>query len=322
MRSATTTRTLLALACLAALATPAHAEIGETVGRDEFVSAYGPNWGNDFAKVSLSINSTAGYQHDANTASAVRAVSWSAPGARLFRKGVTLWDVTADSLAIRHRTDLAAMGTGATGKIIIDGDSFFECFLLGPAPRALCQRTINFNRVFAENRYTYYIAGVIPVTLGGSIAGSVNVTVNGDAQMTPFSTNVAQGADDITFGSFAVNAAVYGTSWFTVLAPPAIGAELRANVDFIRLAVGPRADAKRRTCRTGAADCSQDRRTNYSFSTLAESTTFHTLGGKIEVEGCIIGFCAEDSLLDWRGQDLGRLRMYSTNRNERFSSRY
>jgi len=315
-------RTLLALACLGALATPAHAEIGETVGQDESLSVYGPNWGNQHASVSLNINSLASYQHDANTASSVRAASWSAPGARLFGGGVTLYDLTADSLAARHRTDLPAMGTAAVGKIIIDGETFFNCFLVVTAPRAVCLRSHNFNRVITEQRFTYSIAGLIPVTFGGSISGSVNVTVNGDAKLNPFSTNVAQGAEDITLGSFGVNAAIVGTAFFRVFSPPVLGADIRANVDFIRLAVGPRADARRQTCRTGAVDCSQDRRVRYPISTFAESTTFHSFGGNIQVEGCILGFCAGDTLLNWRGADLGRLRMYNTSRTERFSSRY
>ena len=316
-------RTLATLACLGALAAaPARAEIGETIGNDEIVSGYGWNAGNSVASAQFGINSWSRYVHDASTSSGLHAVSWSAPSARLLGANITLWEMTADSGIARHRTNSAGNITGAIGRIVLDGTTFYDCNWRHNYYRSECRGTRSLSRSFVRGARTFWVAGLVPVSFGGDISGNVTAGATADSSMQPFSLDTAVAATDRAFGAVTVNGAIVGSAWATALIPPAIGASFGASVDFVRMNGAPRSTAMRTRCATGAAGCSQDRRVNYSLHTLAETYSFRTFGGRIWLEGCLVGACYRENLLNWRGADLGAVRLYSGNKSEFFSSRY
>jgi hypothetical protein len=319
----TKTRTIAALACLGALASvPARAEIGETVGNDEIVDGYGWNSGNSVARSQFGINSWSRYEHDANNSSGLHTVSWSAPSARLLGAQITLWEMTADSGIARHRTDAAGNITAARGRIVLDGTTYFDCNWRHNYYMSECRGSRALNRSFVRGSQTFWVAGVVPVSFGGDISANVTAGATANSAMRPYSLDTAVAATDDTFGAVTVNGAVVGSAWATALIPPAVGASFGASVDFVRMNGAPRSVASRTRCATGAVGCSQDRRVSYSLHTLAETYSFRTFGGRIWLEGCLAFVCHRETLLNWAGADLGAIRLYMHNKNERFSSRY
>jgi hypothetical protein len=314
---------VFAFALAAALAAaPAHAENGEVTGADELTSSFGPKWGNGIAQLQFDANGFGAYAHDSQLQSSVRGRSWSAPRATLLGQSVTFWDLNADSLALRHRTNLAQSGGITAARIILGGTTFFDCFFLLTQEMTQCANTRSLSKTFVRGEQTFWVGGVVPVSFGGSVSGSINTSLTATARVRPYILNGVASATDTASAFVTSSGSIVGSAWATIGIQPALSASFTARVDFLRVtASGPGGDVTRQACALGGT-CVANSRVSYQMNTRVSSSSLDTLGGRVTLSGCVVGFCGTDTIGSWTGVHFGNANHANNTRFERFSSLY
>jgi hypothetical protein len=313
--------TVIALVALCS-SSLAHAESGQVTGKKSIGSSWGTPRGDKWASVDLTFNSVAALEHDgiqADQRSAIGSYAWSSPTMSLLGKRTAVWNVESTGIFWRAPS-LAGTQAAATGKIEFGGTSYYNCSFNSQSQLAGCEVSRSLNKTYVEGNLTYWIVGVVPVSIGGRINANLTAQVKGSSSTNSFS-NAPASTTDKTFATMQVSGGVSGTAWVFLGLNGALGVGGQATVNLLRVtASGPWASAERYKCPLGGG-CYTDNRVEYTLNSSVVGTSLDTLSGKITAQGCL-GICGSETVTSWTGQNLSYWKANPSSLQERFASTY